>query len=276
MPAAFEPAIYSAGSRRTSSRPTARLERGREQPPFMIIEPPPNITGALHLGHAQRTAVEDLMIRRARMQGKPTLWLPGVDHASIAAQLVLDKIIAAEGESRESLGRERYLERMWRVHGRDARRRCRPAASPRRLASTGPRSASRWTRAARRPCASPSSGSTTTGWRIAARSSSTGARVAARACRDLEVIATPENGQALVPALPPAATSDGTPDPERDDHGGDDASRDDPRRHRRGRASRRRPLRARSSGGACASRSSSGTCRSSPTRWSTASSARAR
>ena len=53
------------------------------------------------------------MIRRARMQGKPTLWLPGVDHASIAAQLVLDKIIAAEGESRDSLGRERYLQRMW-------------------------------------------------------------------------------------------------------------------------------------------------------------------
>ena len=53
------------------------------------------------------------MIRHARMQGHPTLWLPGLDHASIAAQYVLDKIIAAEGESRESLGRERYLERMW-------------------------------------------------------------------------------------------------------------------------------------------------------------------
>ena len=81
--------------------------------PFTIIQPPPNITGSLHIGHAQRTAVEDLMIRHARMLGRPTLFLPGLDHASIAAQYVLDKILAEESESRQSLGRERYLERMW-------------------------------------------------------------------------------------------------------------------------------------------------------------------
>jgi valyl-tRNA synthetase len=81
--------------------------------PFTIIQPPPNITGSLHLGHAQRTAVEDLMIRHARMLGRPTLFLPGLDHASIAAQYVLDRMLAAEGESRETLGRERYLDRMW-------------------------------------------------------------------------------------------------------------------------------------------------------------------
>src|SRR5262245_45729465 len=81
-------------------------------PPFTIIQPPPNITGSLHLGHAQRTAVEDLMIRHARMRGHRTLFLPGLDHASIAAQFVLDGILAREGESRASLGRERYLERM--------------------------------------------------------------------------------------------------------------------------------------------------------------------
>ena len=81
-------------------------------PPFTIIQPPPNVTGSLHLGHAQRTSVEDLMIRHARMRGHPTLFLPGLDHASIAAQFVLDGILAREGESRASLGRERYLERM--------------------------------------------------------------------------------------------------------------------------------------------------------------------
>ena len=81
-------------------------------PPFTIIQPPPNITGSLHLGHAQRTAVEDLMIRHARMRGHRALFLPGLDHASIAAQFVLDGILAKEGESRASLGRERYLERM--------------------------------------------------------------------------------------------------------------------------------------------------------------------
>jgi valyl-tRNA synthetase len=81
-------------------------------PPFTIIQPPPNVTGSLHLGHAQRTTVEDLMIRHARMRGHRTLFLPGLDHASIAAQFVLDGILAREGESRQSLGRERYLERM--------------------------------------------------------------------------------------------------------------------------------------------------------------------
>ena len=81
-------------------------------PPFTIIQPPPNVTGSLHLGHAQRTTVEDLMIRHARMRGHPTLFLPGLDHASIAAQVVLDRIIAKDGETRASLGRERYLERM--------------------------------------------------------------------------------------------------------------------------------------------------------------------
>jgi valyl-tRNA synthetase len=85
-----------------------------DKPPFVIIQPPPNITGALHLGHALTFALEDAMIRHARMLGHPSLWLPGLDHASIAAQYVLDRIIAGEGESRESLGRERYLERMWR------------------------------------------------------------------------------------------------------------------------------------------------------------------
>ena len=80
--------------------------------PFVVIQPPPNVTGALHMGHALTAAIEDALVRRARMQGHPTLWLPGVDHASIAAQVVLDRIIAREGESRASLGRERYLERM--------------------------------------------------------------------------------------------------------------------------------------------------------------------
>ena len=82
--------------------------------PFVIIQPPPNVTGSLHLGHAQRSAVEDLMTRHARMLGRPALWLPGLDHASIAAQFVLDRILAGEGESRRTLGRDAYLERMWR------------------------------------------------------------------------------------------------------------------------------------------------------------------
>jgi valyl-tRNA synthetase len=81
--------------------------------PFVIIQPPPNVTGSLHLGHAQRSTVEDLMTRHARMQRRPALFLPGLDHASIAAQYVLDKLLAAKGETRQSLGRDEYLEAMW-------------------------------------------------------------------------------------------------------------------------------------------------------------------
>jgi valyl-tRNA synthetase len=115
VPADFEAGIYERWIAADVFAPDGAGSRAdASKAPFVIIQPPPNITGSLHLGHAQRTAVEDLLIRHARMQGHPTLFLPGVDHASIAAQYVLDKLIAAEGESRESLGRERYLERMWR------------------------------------------------------------------------------------------------------------------------------------------------------------------
>jgi valyl-tRNA synthetase len=114
VPADVEPGIYARWLAADVFAPDgAGSTADPTLPPFVIIQPPPNITGSLHLGHAQRTAVEDLLIRHARMQGRPTLFLPGLDHASIAAQYVLDKILAAEGESRQSLGRERYLERMW-------------------------------------------------------------------------------------------------------------------------------------------------------------------
>ncbi|HEX2625287.1 MAG TPA: valine--tRNA ligase [Candidatus Limnocylindrales bacterium] len=114
-PADVESAIYDRWLAADVFAPDGAGSRAdQSKKPFVIIQPPPNITGALHLGHALTFAIEDAMIRHARMQGRPTLWLPGLDHASIAAQYVLDKIIATEGESRESLGRERYLERMWR------------------------------------------------------------------------------------------------------------------------------------------------------------------
>ncbi len=112
-PAEFEHDIYERWIAADVFAPDGAGSRADwSKPPFTIIQPPPNVTGSLHLGHAQRTTVEDLMIRHARMTGRPTLFLPGLDHASIAAQFVLDKILAGEGESRASLGRERYLERM--------------------------------------------------------------------------------------------------------------------------------------------------------------------
>jgi len=109
--AAVEPAIYERWLASGAFTPAPEQPAGADR--FVIIQPPPNVTGALHLGHALTATVEDALVRYHRMRGDDTLWLPGVDHASIAAQFVLDKILAEEGESRASLGRERYLERMW-------------------------------------------------------------------------------------------------------------------------------------------------------------------
>ena len=81
--------------------------------PFVIIMPPPNITGELHQGHALVAAIQDTMTRWHRMKGEPTLWLPGVDHASIATQFVVQKALIEEGTSREELGKEKFLERTW-------------------------------------------------------------------------------------------------------------------------------------------------------------------
>jgi valyl-tRNA synthetase len=81
--------------------------------PFVISIPPPNVTGELHQGHALTVSVEDLMIRYHRMKGQPTLWVPGSDHAGIATQLQIEKMLAREGTSREALGREEFLRRTW-------------------------------------------------------------------------------------------------------------------------------------------------------------------
>ncbi|MGB2885813.1 MAG: valine--tRNA ligase, partial [Dehalococcoidia bacterium] len=81
--------------------------------PFVVIMPPPNVTGELHLGTAFTAVIEDTMVRWHRMKGEPTLWLPGSDHAGIAGQNVVEQLLATEGLSRHDLGRERFLERMW-------------------------------------------------------------------------------------------------------------------------------------------------------------------
>jgi len=84
-----------------------------EKTPFVIIMPPPNVTGELHLGTALTAIIEDILIRWHRMRGEPTLWLPGSDHAGIAGQNVVEQLLAQEGLSRHDLGRERFVERMW-------------------------------------------------------------------------------------------------------------------------------------------------------------------
>jgi len=81
--------------------------------PFTIIMPPPNVTGELHVGHALTATLEDIMTRWHRMLGDPSLWLPGVDHAGIATQVVVEKELAKEGLDRHQIGREKFEERTW-------------------------------------------------------------------------------------------------------------------------------------------------------------------
>ena len=81
--------------------------------PFCIIMPPPNVTGELHLGHALTAALEDALTRWHRMLGDSTLWLPGKDHAGIATQWVVERLLASEGTTRQELGREKFEERVW-------------------------------------------------------------------------------------------------------------------------------------------------------------------
>ncbi len=81
--------------------------------PFVISIPPPNVTGELHHGHAMFLAFEDLMIRWHRMLGDPTLWVPGSDHAGIATQNVVEKALAKQGTTRQELGREEFVKRVW-------------------------------------------------------------------------------------------------------------------------------------------------------------------
>ncbi len=81
---------------------------------YTITIPPPNVTGRLHMGHALNTVIQDILIRRKRMQGYKTLWLPGTDHAGIATQNVVEKKLKKEGKTRFDLGREKFIKEVWK------------------------------------------------------------------------------------------------------------------------------------------------------------------
>jgi valyl-tRNA synthetase len=81
--------------------------------PFTIVIPPPNVTAELHMGHALNITIQDGLIRWRRMQGFNALWLPGTDHAGIATQNIVERRLAEEGKSRDDLGREAFVERVW-------------------------------------------------------------------------------------------------------------------------------------------------------------------
>ena len=112
-PAATEPAIYerwvAAGC--FTADPARTTRGGGERDPFGIFMPPPNVTAVLHVGHGLNNSVQDVLVRWARMKGREALWVPGTDHAGIATQNVIEKQLAAEGLTRNDLGRERFLDR---------------------------------------------------------------------------------------------------------------------------------------------------------------------
>ncbi len=83
------------------------------RPSYVIPMPPPNVTGSLHMGHAQRCTLEDALTRWHRMRGHNVLWQPGIDHAGIATQTVVERLLLREGKTRHDLGREKFLERVW-------------------------------------------------------------------------------------------------------------------------------------------------------------------
>ena len=83
------------------------------KPPFAIVIPPPNVTGSLHIGHALDHTLQDTLVRMKRMKGFETLWLPGMDHAGIATQNVVERQLATEGKSRHDFGREQFVKKVW-------------------------------------------------------------------------------------------------------------------------------------------------------------------
>jgi len=114
-PQETEGRIYSLWEKSGFFNPDACIENGVTQAdaePFSIVLPPPNVTGTLHVGHASMLAIEDIMVRFARMRGKKTLWIPGTDHAAIATQSKVEKELQKEGVRKSDLGREEFLKRV--------------------------------------------------------------------------------------------------------------------------------------------------------------------
>ena len=101
----FRTAVNSQGSVVDESRAGSK--------PFVIAIPPPNVTGRLHMGHALNNSIQDLLIRYHRMDGHDALWIPGTDHAGIATQTVVKKMLDAEGVDYRELGREKFTDKVW-------------------------------------------------------------------------------------------------------------------------------------------------------------------
>ncbi|MGI9041617.1 MAG: valine--tRNA ligase [Gemmatimonadales bacterium] len=109
-PSAIESPLYAWWQERGLFDPDAS---GRQGEPYVIMMPPPNVTAVLHMGHGLNNTIQDVLIRFERMRGRRALWLPGTDHAGIATQNVVERLLAKEGLTRFDVGREAFVERVW-------------------------------------------------------------------------------------------------------------------------------------------------------------------
>src|SRR5882672_4566133 len=109
-PAATEARLYESWEKSGAFACDVRSAK----PPYCIMMPPPNVTGSLHMGHALTFTLQDILIRYQRMRGRDALWQPGTDHAGIATQMVVERQLELEQSSRHQLGREKFVERVWR------------------------------------------------------------------------------------------------------------------------------------------------------------------
>jgi valyl-tRNA synthetase len=117
-PKTFEGRIYRLWKEQGAFKPEASASQETAKgnaTPFVVVIPPPNVTGVLHLGHGLNNSLQDIVVRFHRMRGVPTLWVPGTDHAGIATQNVVERKLREKGTSRRELGREKFLEETWKV-----------------------------------------------------------------------------------------------------------------------------------------------------------------
>ncbi|MFI9558444.1 valine--tRNA ligase [Nonomuraea endophytica] len=114
LPTQYTPAdVETRSYSRWESEGYFRADPGSSREPYSIVLPPPNVTGVLHIGHALDHSIQDALTRRARMRGKEALWVPGMDHAGIATQNVVERKLGAQGLSRHDLGRQAFVEKVW-------------------------------------------------------------------------------------------------------------------------------------------------------------------
>lgn len=112
-PKDFESRIYADWMEKGEFTPDREKDKAEGKKPFTIVMPPPNVTGNLHMGHAMNNTLQDILIRFKRMRGYSALWIPGTDHASISTEVKVVEKLRKEGKSKDSLGREKFLEAAW-------------------------------------------------------------------------------------------------------------------------------------------------------------------